>query len=354
MKILNQNLKKGELKVSVENPDDMWYLSTIIDTGDLVKGKTVRKIKLGTKDQRSSNIVKKPVFLKILVDKVTFGSTTGMLRISGKITEGPEDVSLGSHHTFNIEENTTLTIIKDRWLKFQLDKVKEASSSKIPKILVCVFDREESYFALLKKYGYQLLSSFSGDVQKKAVDEKVKGRFYEDIIFKLKEYDKRHNLDIIILASPAFWKEDLLKHLKDEPLRKKITLATCSSVGKNAIDEVLKRDETKEALKQDRITKEMNLIENLLVEISKNNLGAYGMKEVTEAVNAGAVKTLLVTDGLIHKLRDQEKYDSLDKVMRTAEYVKAEVVIVSSEHDGGKRLDGLGGIGAILRYKMSY
>jgi protein pelota len=354
MKIIHQNLKKGELKVSVENSDDMWYLSTIVDLGDLVKGKTIRKIKLGINDQRSSNIIKKPVFLKIEVDKVSFGKTSSLLRISGKITEGPEDISLGSHHTFNVEENTVLTIIKDKWLKFQLDKVKEASSSKIPKILVCVFDREESHFALLKKYGYQLLSKFSGDVQKKGIDEKVKGNFYNEIIDQLIEYDKRHKLDTIILASPAFWKEDLMKQLKDESLKKKITLATCSSVGKNAIDEVLKRDETKDALKQDRIAKEMNLVEDLLVEISKNNLAAYGIKEVAEAVNAGAVKTLLVTDGLIHKLREQERYEKLDNIMRSSENVKADVKIISSEHHGGKQLDGLGGIGAILRYKLNY
>ena len=42
-------LKNGEIKVKIENPDDFWYLTTIIDKGDLVKGKTIRKIKLGEK-----------------------------------------------------------------------------------------------------------------------------------------------------------------------------------------------------------------------------------------------------------------------------------------------------------------
>jgi protein pelota len=40
--------------------------------------------------------------------------------------------------------------------------------------------------------------------------------------------------------------------------------------------------------------------------------------------------------------------------MKTAEQTKAEIYIISSEHEGGKKLDGLGGMGAILRYKLNY
>ena len=44
MKLLNKN--KEEVKVEVENLDDLWYLSSLIDIGDLVKGNTVIKIKI--------------------------------------------------------------------------------------------------------------------------------------------------------------------------------------------------------------------------------------------------------------------------------------------------------------------
>ena len=36
MRIIHQNIKKGEVKVMAENLDDLWYLSTLIDAGDLV------------------------------------------------------------------------------------------------------------------------------------------------------------------------------------------------------------------------------------------------------------------------------------------------------------------------------
>jgi protein pelota len=354
MKQIHQNLKKGEVKVKVENLDDLWYLSTIIEPKDIVKGKTIRKVKLGNSDERKQRIMKKPVFLKISVEKTEFSKTSDILRVSGKITEGPDDVKLGSHHTFSIGENTIITIIKEHWLKHQLDKLSEACSEKTSKILLVVHDREEAYFALMKKYGYDILSSIRGSVQKKAHGEKVDGTFYAGVISQIRNYDKKYKLSHIIIASPAFWKEELMKELKDKELGQKIILATCSSVGRNGINEVLKRPETMQALKQERISKEINAVEKLLEEISKNNLAVYGLKDVENASYAGAVKELLLTDTLIKKSMQEDNYEKIESLMRAVEQTRGSILIISSEHEGGKKLNGLGGIGAILRYKLAY
>ena len=151
MKIIYSDLKKGEVKVKAENLDDLWYLSQIIEKNDFVNGRTFRKLKIGEETERKQSIVKKPVFLKIQVEKVEFGKTSGTLRVSGVIKEAPDDIPLGSYHSFNVEENSIITITKERWFKFQLDKLNEASRQQA-KILVCVHDREEAYFALMKKY----------------------------------------------------------------------------------------------------------------------------------------------------------------------------------------------------------
>ncbi len=145
-----------------------------------------------------------------------------------------------------------------------------------------------------------------------------------------------------------------MKELNNQDLKKKIIMATCSSVDKTAINEVLKRPETREALKQARSSKEAYLVQELLTEISKDNLAVYGLKETENATNAGAVKKLLVTDNLIQKLRDKDNYNKLDSIMKTVDSVKGEVHLISSENDAGKKLDGLGGIGGILRYKLNY
>jgi len=148
MKLLFKDIKKGEIKVKVENQEDLWYLSNIVDIGDLIKGKTLRKIKIGEKDQRSLKIIKKTVFIEIKAEKIEF--ETDILKILGKITQGPEEIALGSYHSINLEENTIISIKKQKWLKFQLDKLNEACKGNVSKILIIVHDREEAYFALMR------------------------------------------------------------------------------------------------------------------------------------------------------------------------------------------------------------
>jgi protein pelota len=206
----------------------------------------------------------------------------------------------------------------------------------------------------MTRSGAEILSHIEGEVEKKRTGIKAKTSFYEEIIKLLEQYDERYKLDFIILASPSFWKEELFKVLKNDALRKKIIQATCSSVDERAIDEVLKREEVQTALRQERAAKEMVLVEKILEEISKKGAVVYGVKATEEAASSGAVATLLVTDTLIQKLRQENTFARVDNIMRTVDKQKGAVVIISSEHTGGKKLDGLGGIAALLRYKLSY
>ena len=350
MKILE--FKKDRATLIVENMDDLWYLSTIIEVGDTLEGKTFRKVKIGGSEDRSQSIVKKPVFLKIAVEKVEFHKYSDILRISGKVQEGKEDIPKDSYHTFSLEPGTKFTLIKPEWLKFHRQKLEESAKEESPSTLICVFDREDAYLALMKKYGYEVVAELHGQVQKKDQDRSLTKNFYEEIIANLKEYQKRYSLKSIVRASPSFWKEELLKNLKDQDLKKVLTLATCSSCDKGAINEVIKRPEVQAALSKDRVSKEMALVEQLLSEISKDDKAAYGVDETASAAAAGSIVRLLITDGFIQKSRQDDVFTPINDIMKTADRLGADIHIISSEHDGGRKLDGLGGIGAILRYKM--
>ncbi len=356
MKIIHKDLRKGEFKIRIENLDDFWYLSNIIDTGDIIKGKTTRKIKIGDSEQRKSEAVKKTVFLSIKTEKVDFGMQKDSLRVSGTVEEGTEDVPKGSHHTFNLEENSIITIVKDRWLRFQLDKISEASKETGEKIMVVVLDRDEADFALIKKYGFEMLNSIKGNVKKKRMEENLQENvnFYETVLELIKDYKKRYALSKIIIGSPGFWKDEFMKVVKEEEIKKQLIPATCSNTGVNGINEVLKRPEVKHALHEQRAAAEINAVEELLKEISKNGASAYGLKEVRIAADAGAIKTLLITDSFIRKAREENTYAETEKIMKSTDTMNSEIMIISEENDGGRKLNGLGGIGAVLRYKMSY
>lgn len=354
MKLLHKDLKHGKIKLKVDTLDDLWYLNAIIEENDRVSGATERKIKVGEGTERNQQVIRKTIFLEIVVEKVEFHKYANILRVSGKITNGPEDVARGTYHTFNIEEETKIEITKQKWLHYQLEKLKEATETKTANVLICIVDRDEAHFALLKKYGYEYLLEMKGDVQKKASPEKVKATFYVDVVKQIEDYEQRYQLDKIILASPGFWKEYLQDEIKKKDVAKKIVLATCSDAGKTAFEEVLKRPETIAALKDDRIVKEIMLVDELFKEIMKDGKAAYGLGETEKAAEAGAVSELLVTDALIQKMRQENTFEKLDKIMKIVDQTNGNVHIVSAEHEGGKKLDGLGGIAAILRYKMSW
>ena len=84
---------------------------------------------------------------------------------------------------------------------------------------------------------------------------------------------------------------------------------------------------------------------NRLGEISKDNLATYGYDDVKGAIETGAASRLLVLDTLV---RDKKAHTLLE----TAKSMNMESTIVSSSHEAGQKLKGLGGVGAFLRYKL--
>jgi len=347
MKIIFKDLKHGLIKVRVDNSQDTWALSTIIEVGDSVSGMTERKIKLGGSEDKSK-ISKRIVHLKIMVEKI---ENDHSLRVSGKIIEAPDDIPKGDYHTFDISDGTVITLEKESWTKYALKKLDEAVSAQLANILVVAFDREDAIFAILTNQGYDILPSMKGDVSKKDMEEK-KSNFYQEIYKQILDYNQKYVFDNIVIASPAFWKEYLLKEIKDDALRKKIVLAACSSIDDGTLSEILKRPELKTVLDKDRATRELKLVEELLGQISKDN-ATYGLREVNEKIASGNVSTLIIAEDLILRMRREKKYALLEETMNNAESLNAEIRIISSE-EAMKKLDGLTGIAALLRYKENY
>ena len=342
MRILKKDLKHGKLAVQAQSLDDLWCLSQTVRKGDVVIGRTTRKVRMGSAEEA----VKKQYVLSIAVEQVEFKDHA--LRLSGKTTEAMEDIPKGAHHTITTEQGDMLTIVKESWQKYQIDRINEATEEQLTALIV-VFDRELCLLARLKNRGYEVIAELKGKVKKKGYDTTTTN-FYKEIMGAVKEYDSRNKPDRIILASPAFWKEELMNELendaKAEQLRRKIVLAACSSVGENAIDEVLKRPEMATVLANAMASKEMKLVDEIMTEIAKDGRVTYGKKEVREAIEAAAVEKLLITDVNVYSNPD------LEKLMKQAEDSGGKIFIINSENQAGQKLDSLGGIAAILRYKL--
>ena len=102
------------------------------------------------------------------------------------------------------------------------------------------------------------------------------------------------------------------------------------------------------------MNKELGLNKELLEAIAKQHKCAYGLKQVILAAQSNAIEILLVTNSFITQKRKEKTFEEIDKIMRSVDTNKGTIIIVSSEHDGGQKLDGIGGIGALLRYGMNF
>lgn len=47
MQLIFKDFKKGIVKIKIESIDDLWSLHLLIEPGDIISGKTIRKIKVG-------------------------------------------------------------------------------------------------------------------------------------------------------------------------------------------------------------------------------------------------------------------------------------------------------------------
>ncbi|KKM94318.1 hypothetical protein LCGC14_1199450, partial [marine sediment metagenome] len=162
MKILEINRKHEEITVKIESLNDLWSLYNVIGKDDIVSARTQRRvvIKEGTKGER------KWMRLKLKVEKVTFHEFSNRLRIKGKILEGPEDfVSFGTYHTFNLEVLQKISIIKERWLKHDIKRLKE--SSKFESNYVMIFIAIETglaTIALITNFSYNRIATIKKNI----------------------------------------------------------------------------------------------------------------------------------------------------------------------------------------------
>ncbi len=331
MEILKSNLKESEVTVRATNMDDLWHLKHVIDLDDRIRMQTTRKvvIKRGGEVEEGK---REKMTLTILVEKITL--TGDQLNIGGKIVEGPENIE-HAHHTLHIEPGSVLTIKKE-WKKYQLDRLNKAKIKK-KLLLICVLDREEADFANLSDSGIEMLTS----IFPKSPEDADRQDYYKEIE---KYLQNKKEYQTIVVAGPGFERENLLKFLKDEnpELAKKIILEHCSDTGKAGVQEVIKKSANK-ILKETRVSEEAGLVEEFLKKISMQGNVVYGKKETEEAVNLGAVETLLISSD---KIRDFEK------LMEQVEKLSGKVNIITSDHSLGEQFLQLGGIGGFLRFKV--
>lgn len=339
MQILQKSRKTGRVVLKPENLDDLWELSNIIESGDHITARTERKIDLGSE---RTNQVRKTLTLSGQVTDVELEHD--LLRIQTTITQGPDDlVSHGDHHSFSIQPHKELTIQKN-WDQITWDRLKQAASRKPLNVLLVTFDREQAWFAELTRRGYETITALSGDVAKKAPGGGEEN-FWKTLSELITDLNQRNDYKHIVVASPAFWTDYLLKALPQQ-VRTKTTSASCSAVGEAALAEVVKRPELQQVLDADQTSHEQEVMQEILEAIGKDK-ACYGKADCEQKISIGQVQMLAVSHELIQQARKEEWYEELNELISQAKSTQADVHLI--EHVT-QQLDSLGGIAGALRW----
>ena len=103
-----------------------------------------------------------------------------------------------------------------------------------------------------------------------------------------------------------------------------------------------------------RIYREAEIIDDLMSGMATGEKVAYGVEAVAEAEEFGAVETLLNIDDRLRKERQGDGDWDLDvnDVIQSVERQGGEVTVFSGEFDPGRQLRNLGGVAALLRYRL--
>jgi protein pelota len=335
MHIISKELKKGMLKIGIDNELDLWHLTHVIKKGDIIEAKTYRVVEFGKEQER------KPVFMSLQAESVEFSPYVSRLRVSGIIRGGSpmEFIQLGRHHSIDISEGDVIAIIKGKWLNYELERIDEAvKEAKRERVCIVLIDEKKALLAVAFPYGFEVKAEFESRASKRMKEKEIskeKKDFYESIMATVpkKAY--------LIVAGPGFEKDyfsDYLKANGYNPVKRSASYVEASS-----LREIV--EESENLIVEQRLKQEAEVYEELARHIFKGDgYGAYGRQEVGSALEQGAVDTLAVTDDLLADLE-------IEGMLKKADESGSRIFIFSSKTEWGDKVKGLGGIIAKLRYK---
>jgi len=347
MKVIFKDLKHGEIKLITENLDDIWHLYNIIDKGDLVRAVTYRTDEQKDDKKRSKKSEKKRMMLGIRVEEVKFHEFSDRLRIHGTIEEGPQE--LGSYHTLNIEaENMDkLSVVKENWKDYQLIRIDEAVKQRNQLILTFAsIDEDKATVAVLRQSGVQWIADIDSKRSGKMYESKYsEHEFFGEIISIIRS--KMEISKVLVIVGPGFTKDHFVKYgrEKEPQIFEKSYVHGTGYSGMNGIYEAIKSGIIEQITKENRVVLETSYVEKLFEEIKMNGLATYGEKEVENALVNGAVDRLLIIDVLVRKKVGEH-------LLNLAKENKSEFTIINTMHEAGKKIEGIGGVGALLRFKI--
>ena len=298
------------------------------------------------------------------------------LHLAGRVAEENQHVRTGSFHTLDIEVQRKLSITKDSWDAQHLETLEESSDAGNTaevgavilgdgRAIVCLLTnnmtivRQRIHVPMPRKHhGAGHSAGGSSGIAK--LTERFNTQVYAAVMKLLALPAMR----TIILASPAFWRENMYDYLISEATRRgdkllmgsegrrKLLKVYCASTHVHALMDVLKSPEVSSQLKDTKFARETQVMDKFLRTLANDEFRAwYGERKVVLAAARGAVGTLLLSDALLRNAHPQRRKQWVELGEQIRSF-GGQLLVFSTLHESGRQLNSLGGIAALLTYPL--
>lgn len=374
----------GSATLIPQDPEDMWHLYNLIRAKDILRAPAIRKVKHDTSTDATYRTTERTI-LTVRVLRIDFDPQSSELHISGRVCEENKWVAIGQHHTIDLELNRQFTLTKvgedgEGWDSVALSMLKEATDvRKRAATWAVVLQEGLANICVITDYETLIRQKVELAIPRKGHGSDAHDRALQKFFQMTAETLWRHfdvkSLDPdagkqppLLLASPGFTADGLRKFIVDQATaagdkalmayaRRNIVVAHSSSGHKHALDEVLRQPPVLARLSDTKFAKQAKEVDRFFELLRLDDGRAwYGPGEVEKAVDKGAVGQgggiLLLSNKLFRsqKIKERQRWVALhDRVLKVE---GGRVIVLSSAHESGKRLEGLGGVGAILTFPL--
>ena len=372
MKLLKRQISakdgSGTVLLRPDTPEDLWHAYNLLQTGDLVRCTTVRKVIYESAATGSVSSQKKRLMLTVALQKVDFDPVVLQVRLSGTVQQENDMVRLGAHHTLTLEVNQNFSVEKECWDQIYLDLLDEATHPERQAEVAAVVMQGSGLAHVCVVTGALTLTKarIEINIPKKRTGSsqhpKAMKKFFEAVYQAVLRHVDFAKIKCVVLGSPGFVKDDFFEYLKTESVRRddrplienksKFVLCRASSGHKHALEEVFSDPNVASQMTETKVAREVEVLNRFMRMMDTDpDKAYYGYNHVAKANEQLAIDSLLVTDELFRAsdVKTRKQYVQLVESVRAN---GGHVHVFSSMHVSGQQLHQVSGVAAILRYPL--
>jgi len=370
MKLLKKQIsaKDGSGFVSLlpNTPEDLWHTYNLLQTGDLVRCTTLRKV---SKESSTGSVTSNKVRMNLTIEvtKLEFDSESLHVRISGPNRAESEHVRMGAFHTLTLELDRNFSIEKQCWDQVYLDRIEEACNPERGAEVACVvMSAGLAHVCLVTGSVTVTKARIEVNIPKKrtgsTAHSKSLTKFYEAVYRAILTHITFDKIKCVLLGSPGFQKDDFFKFMMMECVKRedralienknKFVLCHASSGHKHAIEELFMDESVMSKVTETKLSKEIEVLNKFMRLLDTDpDKAYYGYFHVQKANEELAIDSLLISDDLFRNsdVATRKKYVALVESVREN---GGTVYVFSTMHVSGQQLQQVSGVAAILRYPL--